>query len=77
MVVAPEYALDEQLVTSSDMYSLGCLVYAVHCKGSPPFKNHGNLGSIRENANKPTPGMERLDADLQGSLFTFYLHVAC
>ncbi|KAF8964072.1 other/SCY1 protein kinase [Flammula alnicola] len=63
--MAPEYALDEQLVTASDMYSLGCLVYAVHCKGNPPFKNHGSLGGLRENASKPVPGMERLDSDLQ------------
>ncbi|KIM49037.1 hypothetical protein M413DRAFT_6260 [Hebeloma cylindrosporum] len=62
---APEYALDEQLVTASDMYSLGCLVYAVHCKGDPPFKNHGSLGGLRDNASKPVPGMERLDKDLQ------------
>ncbi|TRM57589.1 hypothetical protein BD626DRAFT_551011 [Schizophyllum amplum] len=26
--MAPEYALDEQLLTASDMYSLGCLLYA-------------------------------------------------
>ncbi|KAF5330778.1 hypothetical protein D9619_005657 [Psilocybe cf. subviscida] len=63
--MAPEYALDEQLVTASDMYSLGCLVYAVHCKGSPPFKNHGSLGGLRENCSKPIPGMERLESDLQ------------
>ena len=53
-------------MTSSDMYSLGCLVYAVHCKGSTPFKNHGSLGGLRENSSKPLPGVERLDTDLQG-----------
>ncbi|KAF9471177.1 kinase-like protein [Pholiota conissans] len=63
--IGPEYALDEQLVTASDMYSLGCLVYAVHCKGNPPFKNHGSLGGLRSNASKPVPGIERLDRDLQ------------
>ncbi|KAF8906024.1 kinase-like protein [Gymnopilus junonius] len=63
--MAPEYALDEQLVTASDMYSLGCILYAVHCKGSPPFKNHGSLGGLRENASKPLAGLERLDSDLQ------------
>ncbi|CAA7267966.1 unnamed protein product [Cyclocybe aegerita] len=66
--MAPEYALDEQLVTASDMYSLGCVVYAVHSKGSPPFKNHGSLGGLRENASKPVPGLERLDHDLQSLL---------
>ncbi|KAJ7445769.1 kinase-like domain-containing protein [Mycena galericulata] len=63
--MAPEYALDEQLVTASDMYSLGCLIYAVHCKGNTPFKNHGSLGGLRENAGRPPPNMEGLDADLQ------------
>jgi hypothetical protein len=62
---APEYALDEQLLTASDMYSLGILVYAVHCKGSPPYKTHGSLGGLRESIGKPVPGMERLDRDLQ------------
>lgn len=47
------------------MYSLGCLVYAVHCKGTPPFRTHGSLGGLRENAGKPVPGLERLDRDLQ------------
>jgi len=53
-------------MTSSDMYSLGCLVYAVHCKGNAPFKNHGSLGGLRDNSSKPLPGVERLDIDLQG-----------
>ncbi|KAJ7756838.1 kinase-like domain-containing protein [Mycena maculata] len=63
--MAPEYALDEQLVTASDMYSLGCLIYAVHCKGNTPFKNHGSLGGLRDNAGRPPPNMENLDGDLQ------------
>ncbi|KAJ7184210.1 kinase-like domain-containing protein [Mycena filopes] len=63
--MAPEYALDEQLVTASDMYSLGCLIYAVHCKGNAPFKNHGSLGGLRENAGRPPPNMDSLDPDLQ------------
>lgn len=63
---APEYALDEVLDPASDMYSLGCLIYAVHCKGNPPFKNHGSLSSLRVNAGKPLTGMERLEQDLRG-----------
>ncbi|OBZ75157.1 Protein kinase domain-containing protein ppk32 [Grifola frondosa] len=63
--IAPEYALDEVLDPASDMYSLGCLIYAVHCKGNPPFKNHGGLGGLRDNAGKPLMGMERLDQDLR------------
>jgi len=49
------------------MYSLGAVIYAVHCKGNPPFKNHDSLGGLRDNAGKPVPGMERLDSDLQGT----------
>lgn len=63
---APEYAIDEQLDPSSDMYSLGCIIYAVHVRGNPPFKNHGSLQSLRDNAGKPLVGMEKLDPDLQG-----------
>ncbi|KZT26503.1 kinase-like protein [Neolentinus lepideus HHB14362 ss-1] len=66
--MAPEYALDELLVTESDMYSLGCLIYAVHCKGSPPFRNHGSLSGLRDNAGKPLSGIDRLDRDLQALL---------
>lgn len=47
------------------MYSLGCLTYAVHSKGDAPFKNFGNLGSIRDNAGRPVPRMDRFDRDLQ------------
>ncbi|KAL0947336.1 hypothetical protein HGRIS_013455 [Hohenbuehelia grisea] len=68
--MAPEYALDETLLTASDIYGLGCLIYAVHCKGSPPFKNHGGLGALRENAGRAIPGLERLDKDLQALLRT-------
>lgn len=63
---APEYALDEVLITASDMYSLGCLIYAVHCKGTPPFRNHGSLGGVRDNAGRPVPDIGQLDTDLQG-----------
>ncbi|KAF8228958.1 kinase-like protein [Tricholoma matsutake] len=66
--MAPEYALDELLVTASDMFSLGCVIYAVHCKGRTPFKTHGSLGGLRANAGQPLSGMESLDRDLQGLL---------
>jgi SCY1-like protein 2 len=64
--VAPEYALDEALNTASDLYSLGCLIYAVHCKGDPPFKTHGSLGGLRDAAGRPLTGISGLDRDLQG-----------
>jgi hypothetical protein len=73
LLQAPEYALDEVLLTASDMYSLGCLIYAVHCKGNPPIRTHNSLSGLRENAGRPVPGMERLDADLQGILTSLAL----
>ncbi|WWC60474.1 uncharacterized protein I303_103047 [Kwoniella dejecticola CBS 10117] len=48
--LAPEYALDSQLTPSSDLYSLGCLLYAVHMGGKPPFQNRGSMQSLRDNA---------------------------
>lgn len=63
---APEYALDEMLGTASDMYSLGAVIHAVHCKGNPPYRNSGNINSLREHLNSPPLGMDRLDVDLQG-----------
>lgn len=48
------------------MYCLGCLIYAVHCKGNPPFLNHGSLGGLRDNAGKPVTRTEHLDTDLRG-----------
>ncbi|CCM03862.1 uncharacterized protein FIBRA_06012 [Fibroporia radiculosa] len=62
--MAPEYALDEVLDPASDIYSLGCLIYAVHCKGNPPFRNHGSISALRDNAGKPLPGMDRLLSSL-------------
>ena len=58
--------MDEVLVTASDMYSLGAVIFAVHCRGKPPFQNHGSLGGLRDNAGRPVPDIENLDSDLQG-----------
>ncbi|TXT13561.1 hypothetical protein VHUM_00928 [Vanrija humicola] len=48
--LAPEYAIEQQLSTANDLYSLGCVLYAVHM-GKPPFANRGSLQSLRENAD--------------------------
>ncbi|KAL5490200.1 PPK32 [Sanghuangporus weigelae] len=63
--LAPEYVLDEQLVTESDMYSLGCLIYAVHNKGSPPFRNHNSPASLRDNLSRGFRNPERADSELR------------
>lgn len=69
--IAPEYVLDEQITTASDFYSLGCIIYAVHAKGEPPFRNRGNLSTLRSNVGRLEGGgglrsMEGWDQDLQG-----------
>jgi SCY1-like protein 2 len=48
------------------MFSLGCVIYAVHCKGRTPFKTNGSLAGLRDNAGKPLSAIEGLDRDLQG-----------
>ena len=63
---APEYALEERMLAESDMYSLGCLIYSVHSKGQPPYKNHNNPATLRENVGKPISGTEQMEPDLRG-----------
>jgi SCY1-like protein 2 len=55
-------------VTGSDLYSLGCVIYAVHSGGSPPFKTHGSLSGLRESIAKGIGGIKgftALEYDLQ------------
>ncbi|KDQ16224.1 hypothetical protein BOTBODRAFT_54054 [Botryobasidium botryosum FD-172 SS1] len=68
--LAPEYILDHQINVSSDMYSLGCVIYAVHSKGNPPYRNHNNLSSVRSNfgrleGGRGISGMDTWDSDLR------------
>ena len=49
-VAAPEYALESTLSPANDLYSLGCVLFAVHMGGRPPFRNHGSMQSLRDNA---------------------------
>lgn len=51
--LAPEYAIDSQLAPANDLYSLGCVLYAVHMGGRAPFSNRNSLQSLRENADGP------------------------
>lgn len=51
--LAPEYAMDSQLAPANDLYALGCVLYAVHMGGRPPFANRNSLQSLRENAEGP------------------------
>ncbi|CAO1613037.1 unnamed protein product [Parajaminaea phylloscopi] len=49
--LAPEYALDEQRVPANDIYSLGCIIHAVHSRGDPPFRNRNSVANLRSNAD--------------------------
>lgn len=49
-IAAPEYALDSQMSPANDLYSLGCVLYAVHMGGKPPFANHESMSSLRDHA---------------------------
>ncbi|PWN50757.1 kinase-like protein [Violaceomyces palustris] len=67
--MAPEYALDEKLLPENDLYSLGCIVFAVHNKGSPPFRNRNNLTNLRSNADQlstvqSSPSWQRMGRDV-------------
>ncbi|KAJ9113647.1 hypothetical protein QFC22_005955 [Naganishia vaughanmartiniae] len=47
--LAPEYILDSLLSPSNDLYSLGCLLYAVHLgAGKPPFRCRDSVQGLRE-----------------------------
>lgn len=50
--LAPEYALDEKREPANDIYSLGCVVYAVHSRGDPPFRNRNSIANLRNNADR-------------------------
>ena len=73
--MAPEYALDERLESANDMYSLGCLVFAIHSRGSPPFRNRNAITNIRANAEElgtklGDPAWARLGKDVLELLST-------
>ncbi|KLO10413.1 kinase-like protein [Schizopora paradoxa] len=63
--LAPEYVLEEKLVPASDMYSLGCLIYSVHNKGDPPYRNRHSAATLRDNVGKRLQGLERGDPELK------------
>lgn len=75
--MAPEYALDEKLIAENDLYSLGCIVYAVHNRGSPPFRNRNSLTSLRQNADQlsvvvGSSSWQRMGRDVLGKSYEQY-----
>lgn len=55
--IAPEYILDESApAPSNDLYSLGCILHAIHTKSGPPFSNHNSLQRARTNIEEGLAG---------------------
>lgn len=66
--------MDEQVTATSDLYALGCILYAVHLGGRPPFSSHNSLSTIRQNVDRLARGeignsvaFARLTPDLKGA----------
>ncbi len=38
------------MTPANDLYSLGCVLYAVHMGGQPPFVNRASMQSLRDQA---------------------------
>lgn len=69
--MAPEYAIDEQLLPANDLYALGCVVYAAHSKGDPPFRNRNSIQNLRQNSERLATSLgsssfQRLSRDVRG-----------
>ncbi len=65
--MAPEQIRAEQVDSSADVYSLGCVVY--HClKGSPPFGGYEGMrvlwAQLQEEPEDPTAGLEGAPPEL-------------
>jgi len=50
--MAPEYAIDEQLIPANDLWALGCVLLAIHGKAGPPFSNRNQLHRLKANMDQ-------------------------
>jgi SCY1-like protein 2 len=81
-MIAPEYALDSTLNPANDLYSLGCVLHAVHMGGKPPFAIGSSMSSLRDHAEGALvrrdwmsgPRWDRVSAELRGMLQVLLLH---
>ena len=66
------------MTPANDLYSLGCVLYAAHMGGRPPFQNRGSMQSLRDHVEGSlvrrewTSGSkwERCSSELKGTLST-------
>ncbi|XP_074638590.1 SCY1-like protein 2 [Acropora palmata] len=49
---APEYILSRSCDLSSDMFSLGVLIYSIYNKGKPPFDCDSNMAAFKRNVEQ-------------------------
>ncbi|KEI41649.1 uncharacterized protein L969DRAFT_15672 [Mixia osmundae IAM 14324] len=74
--LAPELALDAQMGPKSDMYALGCILFATCTAGAPPVRNLNSVTRLRQNANEvhrlrsTWSGLDAAIQDVLGQLLT-------
>ena len=57
---APEYILSRSCDLSSDMFSLGVLIYSIYNKGRPPFDCDNNMTAFKRNVEQVISRSNRL-----------------
>ena len=64
--------MDSMLTPASDLYSLGCVLYAIHLDGKPPVQTHNSMQTLRTFFEgsldfKSRSQWHRLPAEVQGT----------
>jgi hypothetical protein len=67
--MAPEQARGEPLDGRADLFSLGCVLYAM-CTGEPPFRGSTTLGVLRQVGNEEPASIRALNPDIPAWLET-------
>ena len=65
--MAPEQASGGPVDARTDLYALGCVLYAM-LTGSPPFHGDNALGVMWQHVNQPVPPLASLRPDVPGAL---------
>lgn len=66
-IIAPEYVLDGEVSEANDIFSLGCLAYAIHNKGVALLQTFNNLRTYeRKIQSLSTTSFNKMPVHLQG-----------